>query len=464
MSEIIGREPPHSSEVEEHVLSCCLLDGGDTIKKCLDFKVPAKAFYFPPNQVIYSALVSIFAGNIIPTIEVLIQELQASKNLDSVGGVPYLVRVSSRVPSTAQSVYFINRMLELHALRELIKINASVLEQCYDYSGGGVGSLIESATSEILAIQSSQSKGVQWGDAVKTAHDETKKLFEGNEPLVSELPWGFQDLDTYFGKPQTGQLVVIGARPSVGKSSLARQIAIANASHGNGVLFMTIEVKSKRLALSMAQTLSRVSYKEIQQRKCSNGDVQAFLRAINEVQEMSSLHVFEDTNVTVATISAKIRALKLKCPIKAVIIDQLNLMDDAVGNNNLRLVEAIARVTRGLKKLACQEDVCIFLLSQLNRAPAGENSEPSLHHLRDSGMIEADADKVVLLHRPSKNPLDDQMQDECSRVTDCPSFYINAIQAKGRDDGTSRVGLSFKRSIATFYQIARSVTKQQENA
>lgn len=451
------RVPPHSVEVEQYLLSCCLLDGGESLSMCLEEKLCPESFYIPAHAILFRAMVGLFADDKPPSIEAVIEELRKSRMLESIGGIPFVMEIAARVPSNTQTKYFIEKVREFYVLRELIKISDATKEKCYE-TQEDVGELVESVTSDILAVHDHRPAGVSWQDAIHTAKVETEQLANSTKPLVNELTWGFSDLDRFFGRPQTGQLVVIGARPSIGKSSLARQIAIANADAGDDVAFMTIEVKSKRVALSMAQTYSQVSYKDIQQRRCRRDDVDLFLRGLDKISELKGLHIFEDTNITAAIIASKVKALKSRFPgLKAVIIDQLNLMDDAVAAHGMKLPEAIARVTRSLKKMSASEDVCTFLLSQLNRSSARENIEPALHDLRDSGMIESDADKVVLLHRPPEDPTQTppQKQDDASRVEECPTFYVNAIQAKGRDDGTARVGLRFVRNIATFRQILR---------
>jgi replicative DNA helicase len=451
----IGRAPPHSIEAEEYLLSCCLLDGSDTYSKSIDARLSPSAFYLPANRIIFDAIGDVFANHPPITIEVVAEQLKSSQQLEAVGGWAYLFQVAGRVPTTAQACYFIEKVKELHTLRELIKVGTAAVEHCFAYTGDLPG-LMTGVTNSLLALQTDGSaQSVKWADAIAAAISDTEQLANSPAPLADELTWGFSDLDRYFGKPRTGQLVVIGGRPSTGKSSLARAVAVANARNADGVLILTLEVKSKRLALSLAQTRSGVSFKSIEQRQASAADIAHFIRNLHDLKQITGLHVAEDPVITAASVVAKVRALKVRRPLKLVIVDQLNLMSDAVGTYAMKLPEAIARITRALKILAQSEDVCVMLLAQLNRRSAHDNSEPALHDLRDSGMIESDADKVVLLHRPATNPTNDQEQDENARVKEQPSFYVNAIQAKGRDDGTSRVGLNFDRATATFREIQR---------
>jgi replicative DNA helicase len=135
-SAFTGRTPPHSAEAEEYLLSCCLLDGGDTIARCLEAKLAPQAFYLPANRVIFEKLCELYQRSPPVAIEMLIEELRTTKQLEAVGGVPYLMQVSSRIPTTAQAVYFIEKVRELYLLRELIKVTTSTVEQCFSYQGG----------------------------------------------------------------------------------------------------------------------------------------------------------------------------------------------------------------------------------------------------------------------------------------------------------------------------------------
>ena len=133
---MVGRTPPHSVEAEEYLLSCCLLDGSDSIARCLEAKLPGAAFYSPANRLIYEKLCELYQKSPPVDIAVLAEELKTSRQLDSVGGFAYLTQISGRIPTTAQAQYFIDKVRELYLLRELIKVATGAVESCYSYQGG----------------------------------------------------------------------------------------------------------------------------------------------------------------------------------------------------------------------------------------------------------------------------------------------------------------------------------------
>ena len=133
---VIGRVPPHSIEAEEYLLSCCFLDGSDIVARCLEGKLSAPAFYSPANRIIFEKLVDLYNKGIAIDLQILAEELKTSRQIDEIGGYAYLTQISSRIPTTAQSSYFIEKVRELHLLRELIKVATGAVESCYAYDGG----------------------------------------------------------------------------------------------------------------------------------------------------------------------------------------------------------------------------------------------------------------------------------------------------------------------------------------
>ena len=131
----LGRVPPHSVEAEEYLLSCCFLDGGDIVARCLEGKLSAVAFYAPANRVLFEKLVDLYNKGTAIDLAIIAEELKTSRQLDEIGGYAYLTQISGRIPTTAQATYFIEKVRELHLLRELIKVATAAVEQCYAYDG-----------------------------------------------------------------------------------------------------------------------------------------------------------------------------------------------------------------------------------------------------------------------------------------------------------------------------------------
>ena len=222
-----GRNPPFSAEAEEYLLSCCLLDGSDTIAKCLEKRISPASFHVPANRIIYEKLLELYQKAPPVAIEVLAEELKTARLLDEIGGFAYLMQVSGRIPTTAQADYFIEKVRELHLLRELIKVSTSAVEQCYSYQGG-LEEFIDKLEQEIFAV--TQDRITDGAQQIKAATHEamnviTKMMMKKGE--LTGVTSGFKDLDQYTFGFQRQEMIVLAARPSMGKTSLALNFAEA---------------------------------------------------------------------------------------------------------------------------------------------------------------------------------------------------------------------------------------------
>lgn len=453
----VGRTLPHSLEAEEYLLSCCLLDGQDVIARATLAGVNPGSFYDPKHEIVYDCLLELYGKQRPIDISIVAEELKTAKKLDQVGGYAFLAQVSSRIPTTAQAGYFIEKVIEQAALRELITRGTSVVENCYNYSGGGVEPLIERASSWVLgALPGAQKDVASWKETIAAVQQRVSNMADPNAPKEHTIPFGFGDLDRVFGSMQPGQLVILAARPSIGKSSLARQIAYYNAAKANNdTIFASLEVMGPSLAMNLAQTLSGISVRAIKP-GIHPRDLEDYKAAVAHLGELDRLQVMAASQIRIAALRARARFMRARNrPVRLAVVDYLQLLPDAEPSKGESRAFAVGRVSRGLKQFAIEENCAVLALSQLNRDSAKDGREPALHDLRESGDIEQDADKVIFLHRPQENPLSGLPQPESSLPDEVPSFFVNAIQAKGRDDGTGIVSLNFKRAITRFEQFKK---------
>ena len=201
----VGRTPPHSIEAEEYLLSCCLLDGSDSIARCLEAKLPSAAFYAPANRVIYEKLCELYQKNPPVDVAVLAEELKTSRQLESIGGFAYLTQISGRIPTTAQAQYFIEKVRELYLLRELIKVATGAVEECDGYQGG-LEEFIDKVEQNIFRVTQDRVS-----DAAKPMKDPTHEAMNVITKMMMKkgeltgVASGFRDLDTLtcldLGKP-----------------------------------------------------------------------------------------------------------------------------------------------------------------------------------------------------------------------------------------------------------------------
>jgi replicative DNA helicase len=453
-----SRQLPHNLADEEMLLSVAMLDGVDVLPKACAAGVTAASFYDSKHGIIYEALLALLRAGESTEVDMVASHLAKTKQLDQVGGYAFITQVSSRVPTTAQAPYFIERVREQATLRALITTAAKVVEECHAFAGGDAQDLVQRAVADILDLGAANcSKRLSWKAAVGSARSRLERQVDPeitNKPDLDSVSFGFSDLDRCFAPMRPGQLVVLAARPSVGKSSLARQIAHHAAFRAkHQVVFGSLEMIGDSLARSMAQTVSGVSARTLNPQSHPR-DVADFRHAMDSLVD-PYFDVLAATNVTLEAIRARVLLLRAKgTPAKLVVIDYIGLLPEGRPAKGETRAASLGRVSRALKALALDEGCVVLALSQLNRESARDGREPALYDLRDSGEIEQDADKVILLHRPPENPITILPQPETSLPSDVPTFYVNAIQAKGRDDGTGIVGLSFRRAIARFEQIA----------
>ncbi len=450
----IGRTLPNSEEAEEQLISCCMIDEGATMARALVAGVTPESFYVTANMIAFAGLSRLCEAGKSTSVTLLVDVLRESKELDSVGGYSRIVQVSCLAPTTAYAGHFIDRVLELATLRRLIRSAAQISEDCYGWSGGDIGEFVGQASSSILG-SSSHTPVASWSEALQAVQRKIDVMTDpGADPHTGELSFGLSDLDRQFQPMQGGQLVVLAARPSVGKSSLARMIAYKAAQSGKEVIFASLEVMAPSLATNLAQTVTGIPFRAL--RRAHPEDVATFRKAVGSLA-LPNLHVIAASQVRIAALRAHAKLLRARGrPAGLIVVDYLQLLPDSEPGKGENRATSVGRCSRALKQLAIEEDCPVMALSQLNRDSAKDGREPALHDLRESGDIEQDADKVILLHRPPKNPLTGAEQAEASLPSDVPSFFINAIQAKGRDDGTAIVSLNFRRAITRFEQIART--------
>jgi len=459
-----GRSPPHSLEAEEYLLSCCLLDGGPTLARCLAANLIPEAFYHSDNQVIFEHLVALFSTGQPVTFEGLHLAMQTSKKLEGIGGVTRLMEISARMPTTAQASQFIDKVKELHLLRDLIQFGAKTVEGCFNYTGGLPEFMATTEREYFRVLNRSQSQVADWQQSVGVARAQLKGILTQPKNMVNpdEISWGFPEMDRLFQPMTRGEFIVIAARPSIGKSSLARPIALHASQTGMDVQFQSMEVTASQVAANMANGLSGVSRTRIR-RDPSPAEVKAYRDALASLSMLNTLHVDDLAAPTSLMVIAKARALAARRPLGLVIIDHLGLLADWQGTRYQNLATVGTLITAQLKQLARDLKIVVIALAQLNRLSVQEkNRRPRKEDLRDCGGIEQNADRVILLHHPDTDPLNNgRLQPETEPLEDMPNFYIEMMQDKGRDVGTSRIGMLFQREVARFREIA---THAQEPA
>jgi len=374
---------------------------------------------------------------------VLSEELKTSKQLDEIGGYGFLTQISGRIPTTAQAGYFIEKIRELYLLRELIKVATSAVENCYSYQGG-LAEFIDKVEQDIFQVTQDRIS-----DAAKQMKEPTHAAMEVITKMMMKkgeltgVSSGFKDLDQLTFGFQKQEMIVLAARPSMGKTSLALNMAEAAAMPKKGTpvttLVFSLEMSSSQLALRMLCARARVNMKLLRDGLLSkNGEEQQRLLQTADEFSKSAIYIDDSSHLTIMELRAKARRLHSRHPLGFIVVDYLQLLSPT--DPKVPREQQVAEMSRGLKALAKELDVPVLVLSQLNRAAEKENRSPKLSDLRESGSIEQDADVVLMLARPKD-------ADEKFQVA---ADSAELIVAKQRNGPVGELKLTFLRDITRF--------------
>ncbi len=438
------RSPPHSAEAEEHVIACCLLDGSDTIARCLEARISPESFYFPANRLLFEVMLEIYAKTPPVSLEILAEELKTRRQLEAVGGFPYLMQVTGKIPTTAHAGYFIEKVREKHLLRELIKTATGAIEQSYGFTGG-LEEFVDKVEQDLFKVTQDRvsDSAQEIKDAVKEANTVIAKLLMKKGELTG-VTSGFKDLDAMTFGFQRQEMIVIAARPSMGKTSFALNIAEAAALPKTGrdpvpTLVFSLEMSSSQLALRMLCARSRVNMKLLRDGLVGRdgAEVNALGKAAEDFKK-APLLIDDSSALTIMEMRAKARRIYARKKLGLIIVDYLQLVSGS--DPRAPREQQVAEVSRGLKAMAKELDLPILVLSQLNRSSEKENRTPRLSDLRESGSIEQDADVVLMLSRPKD--ADEKFQTAANAA--------DLIVAKQRNGPVGDLKLTFLQEITRF--------------
>lgn len=391
-----ARVPPNQPEAERSVLGAMLRSSEASLLAIEALK--AEDFYDPANREIFSAMCALAASGRAIDFVTLDEELTRRGKLDGVGGSAYLVELSANVPSTANVGAYIRIVDEKSTLRKLIAASESILKDCYS-AQEETGDILEGAEKAIYDI--TMRKGGEQLQAIQpvliNTFEKIEELFK-NHGRIEGVPTGYTELDDLLTGLHGGELVLIAARPSMGKTSIGMNF-IENAAirAGKAAAVFSLEMPAEQLAMRMLCTEALVDMQKVRRGQLTDEDWLRLSEAMIKIGP-SSLYVDATPGITVSEMRSKARRLQLEHGLDVILIDYISLMT-ASGKFGSRQ-EEVASISRALKALAIELNVPIIALQQLSRAPTGRsNHRPVLSDIRDSGAIEQDADVVMFLHR-----------------------------------------------------------------
>lgn len=424
------RVPPHSIEAEACVLGSMILDSA-----CIDIVVQilkGKAFYRPAHQIIFDTLVEMRNNRKEIDLVAVPEELKRIKQLTNLGGVEYLVALVEGVPNSANAEYYAHIVRDKKMLRDLIQAGTDMVREAYD-SHEETQSIIDHSEQRVFEIASQ--KISQQTASMKDLILDTFRMLESRDgKLVTGLASGYDKLDNLTCGFQNGEMIILAARPSMGKTSALMNVAEYMAVvEKQPVAIFSLEMSKEQLAQRLLASYARFDMQKMRRGIIGPEDWTTLQTAAADL-EHAPIYIDDTALITILELRAKSRRLAAQYGIKAVFIDYLQLMNYA-GRADSRQ-EQITEISRGIKALARELNIPVIVAAQLNRGPEDRpGHRPRMSDLRESGSIEQDADVVMLLHNE-----DYYHRGEVDYV---PSNITELIIAKQRNGPTDTVELVF---------------------
>ena len=402
----LERVPPHSEDAERGVLGAVLLDADKVMDLCIERQLAPDSFYIPAHRVIFEVMLELAHGGRPLDLLTVGERLRSTGLLDRIGGPTTLHRIVDATPTSAHAEYYINIVRDRHLLREVI-------------STSQVLSHVEQAFFDITAHQHGQMR--PWPTMV----DEIIRTFDNEQKGFQGIPTGFRDLDKMIKGLKPGNMVVLAARPSMGKTSLAmnvvEHVALGKAdpeSRPRPVGVFSLEMSCLDLVKRMICCHAGVSGHSISDGFISSTNHAHLINAANLLKH-APIFIDDSAGLDIMELRARARRMKSKHNVELIVIDYLQLLRAPEYSRHGRQVE-ITMVSAGIKGMAKELGVPVLVLSQLSRAPEARGGEekPKLSDLRDSGSIEQDADIVMLLRRPCRTSNDAEREDRTLAIVE----------------------------------------------
>lgn len=399
-----GKVPPQAQELEGAVLGACMLDSS-AYDNAADILSPG-CFYSEANQKVFTAMQSLMAKNLPIDLLTVVEEMHKAGDLDKVGGPYYVSKLTNNVVSGANIETHARIVLQKFISREVIRIAGEMIADAYD-AGTDVFDLLDNSEEKLMKISSTAING----DMVpmsKVLFNTQKKIeaWRQSDGMITGVPSGFEKLDRATRGWQPGDLIIIGARPSIGKTAMALNLArnaALNSNKPTTVAFWSLEMNSEYLALRMIAAESEIYLHRIQTGRLNDDQMQDLIK--KGINKLASAKIFFDdsSEVNIRTLRSKSRKLKKKNNLGLIIVDYLQLMSGEENKGNRE--QEVSKISRALKKLAKELQVPVIALSQITRDAEKYISwdhGPGPSSLRESGSIEQDADVIIMLWGPTK--------------------------------------------------------------
>jgi len=430
--------PPQNIEAEQAVLGTILIQDKSLLQ--VAEIIEPDDFYKDAHKIIFGVMISLFEKSEPHDLITVTSMLKDQNKLEDVGGAGYMAALTEVIPFTGTLVHHAHIIRKKSVLRKLIQTTSEVAARCYD-TQDDIESLVDEAERTIFQIaQAKKGQGFQpMSSIVPKAFDRVTRLYDRQE-LITGIATGYDELDKMTAGFQPSDMIVLAARPSMGKTALAMNIVQhAAIIEKNPVAVFSLEMSMESLALRMLCSLGRIDSQRIRTGRLHESDWPKLTRATGMLAD-SPIFIDDTPGLTVLEMRAKARRLKSEHDIQMIVVDYLQLMQGKSGIENR--AQEISDISRSLKAMAKELDVPVIALSQLNRSLENRpNKRPQLSDLRESGAIEQDADVIMFIYR----------DEVYNKAEDNPNRGLaEVIVGKQRNGPTGTVTLTFLGEYTTF--------------
>ncbi len=439
-----ARIPPQTLESERAFLGALMIRP-EAMVESSDI-ITEDAFYAEKHRIIYRAALALYTHSEPIDIESMRAKLSDQGLLEQVGGMAYLSELAADVPAASNARHYASQVQKKHMLRNLINAGEYIAELGYD-EAGDLDETLDKAEKKVYEVTSTPtlSKFVALSESLKDAWSRLEHLHEHKDE-VRGVRTGFKDLDTMLAGFQRSDLIILAARPSVGKTTLALDIARKAATEHKAIVgIFSLEMAAQQLIDRMVAAEARVNSWNLRTGHIKEQDEWDRIREAYDRLGQAPIYISDEPAQNILKMRATARRLKKEGGLDLIVVDYLQLMVPTNARANDNLVQQVTEISRSLKQLARELDVPVLALSQLSRAVEQRGGKPRLSDLRDSGSIEQDADVVMFIHR----------DDKINKESDRPNIAEILIE-KHRNGPVGKVELFFDDKRTTFMSLEKS--------
>lgn len=443
IDDVIGNIPPHSTDAEVAVLGAMLIDK-DAVPKVVEV-LDAECFYHDKHVLIFKAMLAMFERGVTIDLVSLTDQLQRDGTLDRVGGMFALTEINVRTVSAANVEHHARIVLERYLKRQLIKVAGDIIGDCYDDTTDALDE-VDRAEQRIFEVAEKRLRR-SYSGMKKLTKEAIEKIFSiasGEGDGVTGVPTGFTQLDQLLSGLQPSDLIIVAARPSMGKTAFALSVAREASRRGKSVGIFSLEMSAQQLVLRLISADAQVGLQALRSGRLSTTEMHEIVTRVDSLMN-AQIYIDDSAGLTPVEFRAKCRRMKIEHKIDVVIVDYLQLMHAPKAESRER---EISMISHTLKAVAKELQIPIIALSQLNRTlEARADKRPMLSDLRESGSIEQDADVVMFIHRPEYYKI---ATFEDGRSTE---NVAEIIIGKQRNGPTGDVRLFYQKELAAFHDL-----------